>query len=167
MAKIGTCWADESWNDAAWAFGTWAGAITAIEKPPSPTVLIHDKVDLLLVAIGDDGYHMSAPLIFTRTETGSQTFKCVGADGSVEDLLAATSVTFSMVNLNGTVKVNAVALSQLSSSGTGVWTKTSAQVDTAGDYIGAVRVLRSDGTIGVYPDAQRGMRITILPLITD
>lgn len=167
MAKIGSCWISESWNDAAWKAGTWAGAITAIEKPPSPTVLIHDNVNLLLVPIGDDGYQMSTPLVFTRTETGTLTFKCVGADGSVEDLLAASSVTFSMVNVGGGVKVNAVALSQLSSAGTGVWTRTTTQVDTAGDYMGAVRVVRSDGTVGVYPDSQRGLRITILPLITD
>jgi hypothetical protein len=96
---------------------------------------------------------MGPPFIFTATETGPVTLRLVGADGSVPDLASADSVTFSLQNQSQTLVVNAVSLSSLTDEGTGVWTRTTNQVATPGDYLGQVRVVDEDGAISLYPDA--------------
>lgn len=49
MAKIGTCWKDESWKDSAWATGTWAGS--APVPPDPPVYLLYSKTLTLKEAV--------------------------------------------------------------------------------------------------------------------
>ena len=160
---------------------------TVSVKPPSPTRLrytlvahelaLSGDVDTRLAFepqgttlgfLGDDGFPMSTPLVFTAGETGPMTLTMSGADGTHPDLTSASSVTFTLQNIQtGTVKVDAVALTSLTSDGTGVWTRTSTQVDTAGDYLGQAKVVNADATVTFYPDAQgngqfSGSAITLL-----
>ena len=184
MGQIGSCWAQPSWRDDVWGDGTWADGITFGIAPPSPTRLAHNLgatalaltgnvetrlhfpvVATTLAFLGDDGYAMSTPLIFTQNETGPITLTCTGADGTAEDLSTATSVTLRVVNTNGTVVVDSVALMSPTSAGTAIWTRQASQVGTAGDYRSQVKVVRSDTTVGYYPDAQYGMPLTILPAV--
>lgn len=122
-----------------------------------------------LTWISDQGTEMATPLTFSRTETGPITLKCTGADGTPEDLSTASSVTLTVAGTNGTKIVNAVSLTSLTDTGTGVWTRTSPQTATAGDYVAQVTVIRSNTTTGVYPNATTlpGMPMTILPLVGD
>lgn len=184
MAHIGSCWAQPSWLDDVWGLGTWANGVTFVVQPPiphrlssslgttqldthlDPTQLSFSPVLTALAFLGDDGFDMSTPLIFTQNETGPITLSFTGADGSAEDLSTAQSVTFTMQNVaTNAVPANAVSLTSPSSSGTAVWTRLLAQVATAGDYLGQGKVVRSDGTVGYYPDGQRGMAITILKAV--
>lgn len=154
------------------------------DKPPSPTRLAFDltatvlafDLDTTLLAfdlqptrlafLGDDGFTMSVPLIFTQNETGAITLSCTGADGTAENLATASAVTFTMQNTaTGVVKVNAVALTGGTADGDATWTRLAAQVDTAGDYVGQVKVVRADATIGYFPDGQTGSSITILKAV--
>lgn len=184
MAAIGSVWRSGTWKDTAWKANTWANAAppVVVVIPPSPTRLgvalvttILDTVDFnptqlgcasgvtMLGALGDDGFPMSTPIVFTAGETGDLTLSFTGADGTPEDLSTATSVTFTMVNTGtGTVAVDAVALTSPSSDGTAVWTRTSLQVGTPGDYAGQGKVIRANGTIGFFPDGQQGTPFTLL-----
>jgi hypothetical protein len=153
-------------------------------KPPSPTRLriTISNTDLAisgaietqlaieasgnrLTFIGDDGFVMSTPAIFTVGETGPLTLTCTGVDGTPEDLSTASAVTLRVLNVNGTVAVNAVALTSPTSLGTAIWTRLSAQVAAAGDYLTQVKVVRADATVGYFPDAKGGEPLTILAAV--
>lgn len=132
-----------------------------------PTLLAFDPVETFLTFETADGAVMSTPLVFTATETGPITLRLTGADGSVPDLTTAQTVTFSLQNQAGTLVVSAVALTSLTAAGTGVWTRTTLQVATSGDYIGQAKVVDSGGNIAFYPDAKgqggfSGSAITML-----
>lgn len=164
--------------------GYASGAAIVVIDPPIPHRLSHDIIPTLLDLsanvetqltfpvdattlgfLSDDGYAMATPFLMTAGETGPVTLTCTGADGTAEDLSTASAVTLRVVCVDGTVVVNAIALSSPTSLGTAVWTRLTAQVATAGDYRGQVKVTRADASIGYYPDAQTGMPITMLPAV--
>lgn len=120
-----------------------------------PTQLAFDLGTTLLTFYGDDGIEMATPLTFTAGETGTVTLTLTGADGTAENLTGASSVTFTLMNLNGTVYANAVSLTVVTAaSGTVTWNRLSAQIGVAGDYLGQAKVVRADATIGYFPDAR-------------
>lgn len=133
------------------------------------TLLGYEPVSTTFTWIAEDGTEMATPLIFSRTETGPVTLKLTGADGTPEDLSTAASATLTVATLSGTKIVNAVALTSLTSAGTGVWTRQSSETATAGDYWAQVKVVRADSSIGQYPNSQPqpGFPVTILRLVGD
>lgn len=185
MAAIGSVWRSTTWSTVPWAANTWKGASAPIvsEIPPSPTrlandlvttelatdfaptLLAHDPVNTGLAAFDAEGFEMATPLTFTQGETGAITFRLTGADGTPENLTTASSVTLRITDYAGNPIVNAVALTSLTSDGTGVWTRTGPQVATPGDYRMQITVVRADGTTGRYPDGQFGSPLTILPAV--
>lgn len=175
---IGSVWASGSWTNTSWEANTWANAVVPPSSTPSkklptrlsfdlvPSQLSTDYSNGLLSFLDDVGATMSTPLRFARTETGPITLLCDFVDGTTEDLSTASAVTLKVVNANtGTVVVSNVALTSKTSVGTAIWTRTALQTATAGDYVGQVTVTRADATLGIFPDAQQGVPITVLPLI--
>lgn len=166
--SMGTVWIDGSWGPLTWETGSWAdvsGPVGTIIAPPTPTVLLFESTATTLEFYGDDGSLMSTPVMFTAGTTGPLTVRCVGADGTAEDLSTAILVTLRVVNVNGTVVVNAVPLTNTSSNGTASWNRLGAQVSTAGDYRSQVTVVRNNASVGYYPSAQAGAPLTILPTV--
>ena len=184
---VGSVWAHGTWTDTCWTANTWADAVVVIVTPSKqlPTrlaftviatslgfedtasVLAFEAIATELGFLALDGELMSTPLRFARTETGPITVLCSYVDGTVENLSTASSATLKLVKSDGTVAVNGVALTSLTSAGTGIWTRLTAQVASAGDYLAQVTVTRADSSIGIFPDAQTGIPVTILALVGD
>lgn len=153
---VGPCWVSGSWPDTAWEAGSWGSALTPAVVPPSPLSLVMVTGNTSLIFVTSAGAIVPSPDSFTVGTTGAYRMLLVGSDGTREDVTLASSVTLRVVSTQGNVVVNAVALDLVTpAQGVVSWNRLSAQVANAGDYLAQVTVVRSDGSVGFFPDDSR------------
>lgn len=155
MPHIGSSWGTNTWNDNAWAANTWQ-----FDTPSTPSVILpspHRLAYLIgntqLAFFTTEGIHMATPLVLTATETGPITLRLTGSDGSTPDLTSMATVTFSLMNVHGTLVASNVALTDLTTDGEGTWTRTALQVASPGNYLGQAKTVDSNGYVAFYPDS--------------